>query len=106
MLLIVGMFFLTLWLVGLGRSYMLGGFIYVALLIGFIFVVVSLVPRARGRRHWERKKVMFQPIGILWGIVTLVFGILVIAFPKFLRYSVGIYLIVAGAWAILPRLHF
>jgi hypothetical protein len=49
---------------------------------------------------------MFQPIGILWGIVTLVFGILVLVYPKFLRYFIGIYLVVAGAWAIIARLRF
>ena len=49
---------------------------------------------------------MFQPIGLLWGIVTIVFGILVIAYPRFLRYSVGIYLIVVGLWVIIPWLHF
>ncbi|MBN1460629.1 MAG: DUF3096 domain-containing protein [Armatimonadetes bacterium] len=49
---------------------------------------------------------MFQPIGLVWGIVTLVSGILVIVYPRFLRYIVGIYLIVVGLWAIIPRLHF
>ena len=49
---------------------------------------------------------MFQPIGLIWGIVTLVFGILVIAFPRFLRYTVGVYLIVVGFWAIISRLRF
>jgi len=49
---------------------------------------------------------MSQPIGLIWGIVTLGFGILVIAYPRFLRYSVGIYLIIVGLWVIIPRLHF
>ena len=49
---------------------------------------------------------MFQPIGILLGIVTLIFGILVLVYPRFLRYSVGIYLIIVGVWAIIPRLRF
>jgi uncharacterized membrane protein HdeD (DUF308 family) len=50
---------------------------------------------------------MFQPIGLIWGIVTLVFGILVIVYPRFLRYTVGIYLVIVGLWAIIPslRLH-
>jgi uncharacterized membrane protein HdeD (DUF308 family) len=50
---------------------------------------------------------MWQPIGLIWGIVTLVFGILVIVYPKFLRYTVGIYFIIMGLWAIIPslRLH-
>jgi cytochrome c biogenesis protein CcdA len=49
---------------------------------------------------------MFQPIGLLWGIVTLVFGILVIAYPRFLRYTVGVYLIIVGLWAVISRLRF
>ena len=51
-------------------------------------------------------KDMFQPVGLLWGIVTLIFGILVVAYPRFLQYTVGIYLIIVGLWAIIPRLHF
>lgn len=49
-LLIIGIILLVLWLLGLVSSYTLGGFIYVALIIGLILVVVSLVPRIRGRR--------------------------------------------------------
>jgi hypothetical protein len=49
-LLIVGIGLLLLWLLALGSSYTLGGFIYVALLIGVILVAVSLVTRFRGRR--------------------------------------------------------
>jgi cytochrome c biogenesis protein CcdA len=49
---------------------------------------------------------MFQPIGIIWGIVTLLFGIFIIVYPKLLRYTVGIYLIIVGLWAIIPRLRF
>lgn len=48
-LLIVGIGLLLLWLLALGSSYRLGGFIYVALLTGFIFVAVSLVVRFRMR---------------------------------------------------------
>ncbi len=44
-LLVIGIVLLALWLLGLGSSYTLGGFIYVALLIGLILVVVSLVTR-------------------------------------------------------------
>jgi hypothetical protein len=57
-------------------------------------------------RSKEEESAMFQPIGLLWGIVTLIFGILVIVYPKFLRYTVGIYLVIVGLWAIIPRLHF
>jgi Protein of unknown function (DUF3096). len=49
---------------------------------------------------------MLQPIGILWGIVTLIFGILVIVYPRFLRYTVGIYLVIVGLWAIISKLRF
>jgi hypothetical protein len=49
-LLIVGIALLVLWLLGLGTSYTLGGFIYVALVIGLILVVVALVARYRGHR--------------------------------------------------------
>jgi hypothetical protein len=48
--LIVGIALLVLWLLGLGTSYTLGGFIYVALVIGLILVVVALVARYRGHR--------------------------------------------------------
>lgn len=50
--------------------------------------------------------IMFQPIGLIWGIVTLIFGILVMVYPALLRYTVGIYLVIVGLWAIIPRLHF
>lgn len=47
LLLIIGVVLLILWLLGLVSSYTLGGFIYVALVIGLILVVVSLVSRRR-----------------------------------------------------------
>jgi hypothetical protein len=47
-LLIVGISMVLFWFLGFGSSNMLGGFLYVALLLGFIFVVVSLVTRFRG----------------------------------------------------------
>lgn len=49
-LLIIGIVLVVLWVLGLVSSYTLGGFIYVALVIGLILVVVSLVPRFRRRR--------------------------------------------------------
>jgi uncharacterized membrane protein HdeD (DUF308 family) len=49
---------------------------------------------------------MWQPVGLLWGIITLICGILVLVYPRFLRYTVGIYLLVVGLWAIIPRLRF
>jgi hypothetical protein len=48
-LLFVGILLVALWLLGLVSSYTLGGFIYIALVIGLAFVVISLVPRIR--RH-------------------------------------------------------
>jgi hypothetical protein len=49
-ILVVGIILLVLWLFGLGSSHTLGGLIYVALLLGLILVVVSLVTRFRGPR--------------------------------------------------------
>jgi hypothetical protein len=49
-LLVTGVILLVLWLLGLVSSFTMGGFIHVALVIGLILVVVSLVPRLRGRR--------------------------------------------------------
>ena len=34
--------------------------------------------------------------GLFMGIVTLIFGIIVMIFPKILNYLVGIYLIIIG----------
>jgi hypothetical protein len=48
-LLIIGIALLAVWLLGLGSSHTLGGLVYIALLIGLVFVVVSLVTRYRGR---------------------------------------------------------
>jgi hypothetical protein len=47
--LVAGIVLLFLWLLGLGTSHTLGGFIYVVLVVGIILVVVALV--ARYRRH-------------------------------------------------------
>jgi hypothetical protein len=49
-LMVIGIILLVLWLLGLVSSYTLGGFIYVALIIGAILLIVSLVPRIRRRR--------------------------------------------------------
>ncbi len=49
-LMTIGVVLLVLWLLGFVSAYTLGGFIHVALVIGLIFLVVSLVPRIRGRR--------------------------------------------------------
>jgi hypothetical protein len=49
-LLVIGIILLVLWVLGLASSYTLGGLIYVALVIGLVLVVLSLVPRIRRRR--------------------------------------------------------
>jgi hypothetical protein len=49
-LFIIGIILLILWVLGLVSSYTLGGFVYVALVIGLVLIVVSLFPRIRGRR--------------------------------------------------------
>jgi hypothetical protein len=50
-LLIIGLILMVLWLLGFVSAYTLGGFIHIALVIGLILVLVSLVSRFRGRRH-------------------------------------------------------
>jgi membrane-bound ClpP family serine protease len=50
-LLIIGTILLVLWLLGLGTSYTLGGFIYVVLVIGLVLVIASLATRFRGHRR-------------------------------------------------------
>ena len=40
----------------------------------------------------------------LWGIISIIFGIMVLAYPKILNYLVALYLIVSGLLMILPSL--
>ena len=40
-------------------------------------------------------------MGLIGGIITLVFGIIVMIFPKILNYLVGIWLILLGLVAII-----
>jgi uncharacterized membrane protein HdeD (DUF308 family) len=42
--------------------------------------------------------------GLLIGIITVVFGVIVMIFPKILNYLIGIYLIVIGVIAIIQAL--
>jgi uncharacterized membrane protein HdeD (DUF308 family) len=42
--------------------------------------------------------------GLAMGIITLIFGIVVMIFPKILNYLIGIFLIITGAIAILAAL--
>jgi len=39
------------------------------------------------------------------GLVSLVFGLLVLMFPKLLNYLIAFYFILTGLTAILPFLH-
>jgi hypothetical protein len=56
------------------------------------------------KRVWKNGAKMFEVNGMVWGIVTIIFGVLIIAFPYLLHYVVGIYLIIVGLWAVMPRL--
>jgi len=44
-------------------------------------------------------------LGLWMGIASLVFGVIVMIFPKILNYLVGIYLIIIGVLAIIQYLH-
>ncbi len=45
-------------------------------------------------------------LGLVGGIISLIFGIIVMIFPRILNYLVGIWLIVIGAMAIIYFLRF
>ena len=51
LLMALGLVLLVFWFVGLVSSYTLGGYIHVALVVGFILLVVSLVTRYRGANY-------------------------------------------------------
>ncbi len=42
--------------------------------------------------------------GIVLGLISLAFGVVVMIFPKILNYLVGIYLIIIGILAIVQAL--
>jgi uncharacterized membrane protein HdeD (DUF308 family) len=42
--------------------------------------------------------------GLFIGILTLIFGITVMIFPKILNYLIGIYLVIIGLWGIVTAL--
>jgi uncharacterized membrane protein HdeD (DUF308 family) len=44
-------------------------------------------------------------LGLWMGIASLVFGVIVMIFPKILNYLIGIYLIIIGVLAIIQYLH-
>ena len=44
-------------------------------------------------------------LGLWMGIASIVFGVIVMIFPKILNYLVGIYLIIIGILAIIAYIH-
>jgi len=46
----------------------------------------------------------FPALGLYMGIASLVFGVIVMIFPKILNYLLGIYLIIIGVMAIIAYL--
>jgi hypothetical protein len=47
---------------------------------------------------------MLQESGLLIGIITVIFGFIVMIFPKILNYIIGTYLIIIGIIGILQAL--
>ena len=45
--------------------------------------------------------VTLPAVGLWMGIASLVFGVIVMLFPKILNYLVGIYLIIIGVMALI-----
>jgi uncharacterized membrane protein HdeD (DUF308 family) len=41
---------------------------------------------------------------LLYGIVSIIFGLIVLAFPKILNYLIALYLIISGLLIMLPSL--
>lgn len=60
-----------------------------------------MLPSIISGKEIREEYYMLQVSGLLVGIVTVVFGIIVMMFPKILNYLIGIYLIVIGAMAII-----
>jgi uncharacterized membrane protein HdeD (DUF308 family) len=48
--------------------------------------------------------ITFPALGLWMGIASLIFGVIVMIFPKILNYLVGIYLIIIGIMAIIAYL--
>ncbi len=44
------------------------------------------------------------PVMAIWGVISILFGILVLVFPKILNYMVALYLIIVGIMMLLPSL--
>lgn len=47
---------------------------------------------------------MFQVNDLTIGVITVIFGIIVMIFPKILNYLIGIYLIIFGALTVMRAL--
>ena len=45
--------------------------------------------------------VTWEVLGLWMGIASLIFGVIVMIFPKILNYLVGIYLIIIGIMALV-----
>ena len=45
--------------------------------------------------------IAFPTLGLWMGIASLIFGIIVMIFPKILNYIVGVYLIIIGIMALI-----
>jgi uncharacterized membrane protein HdeD (DUF308 family) len=45
--------------------------------------------------------VAFPALGLWMGIASLIFGIIIMVFPKILNYLIGIYLIIIGIMALI-----
>jgi uncharacterized membrane protein HdeD (DUF308 family) len=45
--------------------------------------------------------VTFPTLGLWMGIASLVFGVIVMIFPKILNYLIGVYLIIIGIMALI-----
>jgi uncharacterized membrane protein HdeD (DUF308 family) len=45
--------------------------------------------------------VSFSAVGLWMGIASLIFGVIIMIFPKILNYLIGIYLIVIGIMALI-----
>ncbi len=43
-------------------------------------------------------------VSLLWGVISIVFGLLVLAFPKILNYIVAFYLILVGILMVVAAL--
>jgi uncharacterized membrane protein HdeD (DUF308 family) len=39
---------------------------------------------------------------LLWGVVSVIFGLLILAAPKLLNYLIALYFIITGIFAIVP----